>query len=87
MHLDQLGVWLPQSRRYALNKLNRNFLWGFNADRRKIHLVKWDKVTKHKKIGGLGVRDSRMANVRGTTSEDGEQSCLWQQKHVGSSPT
>ena len=56
-------VWLPQATCDALNKLNRNFLWGSTVDKRKVHQVRWEQVTKNKKHGGLGIRDTRKANM------------------------
>lgn len=56
-------IWLPQVTCDTLNKLNINFLCGSNSEKRIIHLVKWDKVTKQKMVGGLGICESRMANV------------------------
>ncbi|MCH96537.1 LINE-1 reverse transcriptase like, partial [Trifolium medium] len=43
-------------------KLQRNFLWGGLAKRRKISWVKWDDVCKPKIEGGLGIRDLRVVN-------------------------
>lgn len=56
-------AWLPQAICDALNKLNGNFLRGSSSEKRRIHLVKWEEVTKQKKMGGLRIRESRMANV------------------------
>ena len=56
-------IWLPQSTCEALNKLNRNFLWGSTAEKCKVHLVRWEKVIHSKKQGGLGIRDARIVNV------------------------
>ena len=33
------------------------------SDRKKLHTVKWDTVTVPKRDGGLGIRDSRAANI------------------------
>ena len=56
-------TWLPQGTCDALNRLSRNFLWGTNSDRKKLHLVNWKHVTKPKDQGGLGIRDARKSNI------------------------
>lgn len=56
-------VWLLQATCDALNKLNRNFLWGSTIDKRRLHLINWKKVTQPKIKGGLGFRETRQANV------------------------
>lgn len=43
--------------------LNRNFLWGTSTDKKKLHLVRWQKVIKSKKQCGLGIREARSANI------------------------
>ena len=35
----------------------KNFWWGQRGNRRKIHWVKWDELTKSKDVGGMGFRD------------------------------
>ncbi|XP_028089245.1 uncharacterized protein LOC114289680 [Camellia sinensis] len=46
----------------ALDKINRDFLWGSNTVIRKIHAISWDTVTKPKHFGGLGIRQSNLVN-------------------------
>ena len=45
-----------------IEALIRRFWWGQRGDRRKIHWVKWEKITKSKTIGGMGFRDLAMFN-------------------------
>ncbi|XP_058733400.1 uncharacterized protein LOC131605010 [Vicia villosa] len=40
-----------------INRLESNFLWSGNVNKRSIHWVKWDTVCKPNEKGGLGVRD------------------------------
>nr|XP_023875073.1 uncharacterized protein LOC111987580 [Quercus suber] len=40
----------------------KKFWWGLRGDRRKIHWVKWEDLTKSKTIGGMGFRDLAMFN-------------------------
>ena len=35
----------------------KKFWWGQRGDQRKIHWIKWDKLTKSKNVGGMGFRD------------------------------
>ncbi|KAL9684921.1 hypothetical protein QQ045_022363 [Rhodiola kirilowii] len=39
-----------------MEKIPRRFMWGSSDLRRKIHYVKWSKITKPKKYGGLGIQ-------------------------------
>ena len=53
---------LPHSTLDRLDRLARNFLWGSSSDRRKLHLVAWDKVCQQKNEGGLGIWRSKEMN-------------------------
>jgi hypothetical protein len=55
-------AWLPQSTCEAIDRMARNFLWKGTSNK-GIHLVGWDKITKPKKLGGLGIRKAREANT------------------------
>ena len=35
----------------------KKFFWGLQGDKRKIHWVRWDELTKSKVIGGMRFRD------------------------------
>lgn len=41
----------------------RGFIWGNSENKRRCHLVKWDKVTRAKDEGELGIRKSRGMNM------------------------
>ncbi|CAN1177887.1 hypothetical protein LINPERHAP2_LOCUS33368 [Linum perenne] len=56
-------AWLPSDICKSLDRVNRNFLWGSHDSTRKLSLVRWDKVTKTKDIGGLGIRETRKNNI------------------------
>lgn len=47
-----------------LQEKMRKFLWGDSEERRKLHLVGWDRVTKSKKKGGLGVKRIQIHNAK-----------------------
>lgn len=42
-----------------MNRLMANFIWGGKSSRNKIHLVKLDKISLPKKMGGWGLLDMR----------------------------
>ena len=54
---------LPSKILEGLDKVNRNFLWGSINTIRRIHWVGWDKVTKPKEEGGLGLQSAKGRNV------------------------
>jgi hypothetical protein len=45
-----------------LSQIIRDFWWGDEFDRRKVHWMSWDKMTRPKSHGGIGFRDMRMFN-------------------------
>lgn len=47
---------IPVAVANSIEKLQRQFLWGDLEDKKRVHLVKWDKITKSKEYGGLGVK-------------------------------
>lgn len=57
------ATYLPSSIHNELDRIRRNFIWGANTKERKIHLVGWDKVTKPKGVGGLGIKSAEEANI------------------------
>jgi hypothetical protein len=73
---------LPKSIISILDKTRRTFFWQGGGTKRKYHLIKWPKICKHKRKGGLGIKDIRKMNInllckwwRKLEVEDG----LWQQ--------
>jgi hypothetical protein len=45
-----------------LNKIMRDFWWGDEHERRRMHWMSWDKVTRPKSHGGMGFRDMKIFN-------------------------
>jgi hypothetical protein len=45
-----------------LMKLTRDFWWGDENERRRMHWMSWEKVTRRKGQGGMGFRDLRLFN-------------------------
>ena len=46
-----------------VNKLVRDILWGSTMDKKKMHLVGWNKVTNPINLGGLGIFDMKARNA------------------------
>ncbi|XP_019091097.1 PREDICTED: uncharacterized protein LOC109128707 [Camelina sativa] len=57
-----LTIILPQATLACFDKVSRSFLWGSTPDKRKQHLVAWDKVCLPKCEGGLGIRAAKDMN-------------------------
>ena len=47
----------------GIDRVNRNFLWGSTESSKKIHWVGWQKVTKPKEKGGLGLQTAKGRNT------------------------
>ena len=45
-----------------IEALIRKLFWGQRGDKRKIHWVRCDELTKLKAIGGMGIRDLTLFN-------------------------
>ena len=39
-----------------------NYWWGGSADNRRIHWLRWEGLTQHKSVGGMGIRDLHLFN-------------------------
>lgn len=55
-------IKLPQAILDRLDRVSRDFLWGSTAEKRKTHLIAWDKICLPKKDGGLGIRAAKDMN-------------------------
>ena len=53
---------LPVGLCNEIESLIKKFWWGQKGDRRKIHWIKWEEMTKSKTIGGMDFRDLAMFN-------------------------
>ncbi|KAL9686141.1 hypothetical protein QQ045_023596 [Rhodiola kirilowii] len=47
---------MPTTVAHELEKMHRSFLWGRKEGNRKIHYVKWEKVKRPKRFGGLEIQ-------------------------------
>lgn len=54
---------LPTRILDSLDRLNKNFLWGSNGKRRKMHWVGWNKVTRPVVKGGIGLQTAKGRNL------------------------
>jgi hypothetical protein len=54
---------LPKTVIKEMDKVRRTFFSQGGHTRRKYHLIKWIKVCKSKKKGGLGIKDVRKMNL------------------------
>lgn len=53
---------IPKSVNNKLDRIYKIFLWGSMDERRKLHPVSWDVVTRSKVEGGLGLKRSEDKN-------------------------
>ncbi|XP_075669718.1 uncharacterized protein LOC142639417 [Castanea sativa] len=65
----------------VIDQVNRNFLWGSLDSTRKMHWIGWNKVTKPKEEGGLGLQTAKGRNiallVKLNWRLDTEKEALW----------
>ena len=56
-------IALPAKIHQGIDRLSRNFLWGSSENKKKLHLISWEKVAKSKKEGGLGIQAAKPKNT------------------------
>ena len=56
-------TYLPERILDGIGRVNKNFLRGSLETTRKIHWVGWQKVTKPKEEGGLGLQEAKGRNI------------------------
>lgn len=54
---------LPKTTVECLDKIRRRFFWQGGGTKKKYHLLKWEKVCKSKRKGGLGIKKLRKMNA------------------------
>lgn len=54
---------LPKKILKTIDKFQRDFMWGSNDSKRKLHLLNWDIITLEKNKGGLGLKKSKSKNI------------------------
>ena len=53
---------IPFSLCHEIEAMIKKFWWGQRGDRRKIHWIKWEELTKSKMVSGMGFRDLALFN-------------------------
>lgn len=61
-------VKLPNKILKTINKIQRNFIWGTTADKKKLHMLSWETVSLTKERGGLGLQKCENRNKATHTS-------------------
>ncbi|CAA7042860.1 unnamed protein product [Microthlaspi erraticum] len=56
-------IMLPQATLARMDQISRSFLWGSDGEKKKQHLVAWNRVCVPKREGGLGFRSAREMNM------------------------
>jgi hypothetical protein len=54
---------MPLTTIKRMGKVRRKFFWQGEQLKKKYHLVKWDKICKSKRKGGLGMKKLRRMNI------------------------
>lgn len=54
---------LPKTTIRKLDAKRRSFLWQGGGNRRKYHLVKWERACADKRKGGIGIKDLNLMNI------------------------
>jgi hypothetical protein len=54
---------LPKTTILGREKIRRRFFWQGGKLNKKYHLVRWEKICRAKKNGGLGFKDLKRMNV------------------------
>ena len=52
----------PQTICKKLDSIINAFWWGHDPDKKKLHLINWDTLTKPKNMGGLGIKKFGLMN-------------------------
>lgn len=53
---------LPKSTCDNIDKMSRDFIWGFTNEGKGTHLVAWDKLCRPKNEGGIALQKAKVMN-------------------------
>ena len=74
-------VALPPKILQGIDRLSRNFLWGSSENKKKLHLISLEKITRSKEDGGLGIQAAKPKNsvmlAKLNWRFNAEKSSLW----------
>ena len=54
---------VPEGIVKSIERILCRFLWGDHDEKRKVHMVAWEKLTVCKEKGGLGIRNLRTIGI------------------------
>jgi len=54
---------LPKTVIKKVDVVRKRFFWQGGGTKRKYHLIKWSRICKTRRKGGLGVKDQRKRNI------------------------
>jgi hypothetical protein len=54
---------LKESNHYKMDMSRARFFWEGVGEKKKYHMVKWERLCKPEKYGGLGFADTRVGNI------------------------
>ena len=58
------GMTLPTHLCEKLDKINRDFLWGYSSqEKKRMHMVGWSKIIRLKEQGRLGIQAAKAKNL------------------------
>jgi hypothetical protein len=61
--IHHMSMFMVPKNVLKMEKMRRKFFWQGGSLKRKYHIVKWSKVCKAKKKGGLGMKKLRKLNI------------------------
>nr|ABW81175.1 non-LTR retrotransposon transposase [Arabidopsis cebennensis] len=56
-------IALPKATLDGFDRISKSFVWGSSTEKKKQHLLAWNKIYCTKQAGGLGIRSSRAMNT------------------------
>lgn len=54
---------MPKRINDNIDKINRNFLWNNSSNPSKLHYISWNKITRPRNMGGLGIKRANLLNA------------------------
>lgn len=54
---------IPRTILKDIDKINRNFFWNHFDNSRNLHTISWNKISRPKSLGGIGIRNLKYLNA------------------------